>query len=642
MLLKLFVLFSTFSQISLAQLVFIQDESIPVHLTQIEKTQRRLEFGTPRANVITDTYLPLHMRESLNRFADIEIKQCDSEESYAFALSLSIKGNFPACIEYVDRCLKAAPKSIKLPVIIQGARCAAFEYNYQKAFDLLTIGTQADDFNGERASALVLEFAVLARNTSFSEQTERIIALNPKWSASERTLALGLVQMMSAGLPSEVSKKQVFEFVDREIAASNEFYKRYLKSLRITLYSNDFQTQKAYEFLVQDAASLMNPLDWWQNGFSILYEMANGIDFSQAKNLYLSFLPFAHPRSVLPKESNVHTYTEIYNDVCNSNMLQAEELNDFKKQLNLWKSGKLPLNALVNYFRAKPATWFEKSDFLSTYASLLAMNGEFGEAEKYYWQAHLRCPYNNRSHWGLTLLSRRKKYLSFPEYKDNENYLNATIKDISFPPETDRYFSNWSSLPVNSQQRVKFAARIWAPYIKGMFERGNFSYIKLPFEILSAAPGLSELRDARIGPPNMPNYLYDNRLWDDVRGAGGKSVAADHDEVFQTVHGDYNLLGHEMAHQFHAFVAKLAPNLNRCIDRLYAGALKRDVFSDGYAKSTVKEYFAQGITHFLISPKMPARYGLNASWFEKNDPDLYKLMSSIQNSNGDLKKIVCP
>ena len=642
MLLKLFVLFSTFSQISLAQLVFNHDEKFPIHLLQIEKNQRRLEFGIPQASLVTDTYLPLHLQQSLKRYAKVELKECESEESYDYALSLSIQGNYSACVEYVDTCLKAAPKSMKLPAIIQGARCAAFEYNYQKAFDLLSIGTKADDFKGERGSALVLEFAALARNTSFSEQTERIIAQGPNWSASDRTMALGLVQMMSASLPSAVSKKQVFEFVDREIAGSNEFYSRFLKNLRITLYSNDYQTQKAYELLVQDAASLENPLDWWQKGFSILYEMANGIDFSQAKNLYLSFLPFAHPRSVLPKESNVHTYTEIYNEVCKSNMLQVEELNEFKQQLNLWKNGKLQLNALVNYFRTKPATWFEKSDFLSTYASLLAMNGDFGEAEKFYWQAHLRCPYNNRSHWGLTLLSRRKKYLSFPEYKDNEIYLNATIKDISFPLETSRYFSNWSSLPVNSQKRVKFAARIWAPYLKGMFERGNFSYIKLPFEVLSAAPGLSELRDARIGPPNMPNYLYDNRLWDDVRGAGGKSVAADHDEVFQTVHGDYNLLGHEMAHQFHAFVAKLEPKLSSCIDKLYAGALKRDVFSDGYAKSTVKEYFAQGITYFLISPQMPARYGLNASWFEKNDPDLSKFMSSIQNSNGDLKKIVCP
>lgn len=642
MVLKLFVLLSTFSQISLAQLVFTHDENVPVHLTQIEKNIRRLEFGMPHANRLTDTYLPLHMQQSLKRFSNIEIKECDSEESYDFALALSINGNYQACIDYVSNCQIANPKTVKLPALIQGARCAAFEYNYQKAFDLLSRGLVAEDFKGERASALILELATLARNTSFSEQTERIIEQGPNWSASDRTLVLGLVQMMSASPPSTVSKKQVFEFIDREVAGANEFYSRFLKNLRITLYSNDYQTQKAYEFLVQDAASLINPLDWWPSGFSILYEMADGIDFSQAKNLYLSYLPFAHARSVLPKESNVHTYSEISNESCKATMLQGEELIAFKQQLNRWKKGTLSLESLLNFIRTRPVSSLEKSDLLSTYASLLAIQGQFQEAEKYYWQAHLRCPYNNRAHWGLTLLSRRKKYQSFPEFKANEDYLYATIKNISFPPETRTYFSNWPSLPVDSQNRVKFAARIWAPYLKPMFAQGNLSYIKLPFEVLSEAPGLAELKDARIGPPNMPNYLYDNRLWDDVRGAGGKSVAADHDEVFQTVHGDYNLLGHEMAHQFHAFIARSAPHLNTCIDKLYAAAQRRDLFSDGYAKSTVKEYFAQGITYYLISPQMPARYGLNASWFQKNDPAFFSFMASIENSKGDLNQITCP
>ena len=84
------------------------------------------------------------------------------------------------------------------------------------------------------------------------------------------------------------------------------------------------------------------------------------------------------------------------------------------------------------------------------------------------------------------------------------------------------------------------------------------------------------------------------------------------------------------------------PALDECINRLYQNAQKRDIFSDGYAKSAVAEYFAQGITYYLIPENFPERYGTNISWSKKYDPDLYKFMVSIDQANGDLKKILCP
>jgi hypothetical protein len=140
----------------------------------------------------------------------------------------------------------------------------------------------------------------------------------------------------------------------------------------------------------------------------------------------------------------------------------------------------------------------------------------------------------------------------------------------------------------------------------------------------------------------MPNYKLDNRLWDDVRGAGGQFVISDHDETFETVHGDYNLLGHEIAHQFHAYLDRYQPGLSDCIETLYGNAKQRKKFPDSYAATNSREYFAQGITYFLIPEDAPSRYGINVSWYPENDPDLYRLMQSIALSEGVFSRISCP
>jgi hypothetical protein len=177
------------------------------------------------------------------------------------------------------------------------------------------------------------------------------------------------------------------------------------------------------------------------------------------------------------------------------------------------------------------------------------------------------------------------------------------------------------------------------PSITSLYDNQFRTYIKYAFDLLSDSPGMSEIAEQRIGGKNYPN---DNRLWDDVRGVGGETVVADLAEVFQTVQGDYNLLGHEMTHQFQALLEKVDPAGLSCVEKLYEKDKLNKNFPDGYSAYNKEEHFAQGVTYWLIPSDAPARFGLNHSWLEQNDPEQLSFINSINSSGGDLSKITCP
>lgn len=625
---------------ALAQNVYVEDLPNPIEL-HVRPNPQPLRPLQP-APVAED--LALRLRESLRSLENIRPQKCHDEASYLYALSLTVKGDYAACADYVETCQRQNGGNIPVSTAIQGARCARLEHQLQRAYDIFDDARNSSDFKGERAGALILEFAQLAQYTIFQDRTDAIIASHPFWTTEERQQARALVDFLGKN-PAALPKAEIFAFVDRQIAGSGEFLNRLLKSYRVGLYLSEYQVQTAFDYLNQDVRSLVNPLDWWPQGFQILYRLAENADFTRAAALYRAFLPAANPRSYLPLEQNIYTYTQISRDACRGKMLQGHDLETLQADLKLWKQGQLPLNDLLNRLENRPGMGVQasdQSDLLSTYAGLLVIAGRSDLAHDYYWRAHRACPYNNRAHWGLLLLERKRKYASYPEFASNIRRLEDTIAQIGFPQEIGLYVMNWNSFPETSRDRIKYGARIWAPYMQQLNAANYRVYIKMPFELLSEAPGNEGLRDRRIGPPDMPSYKLDNRLWDDVRGAGGRNVIADHDETFETVQGDYNLLGHEVAHQFHAYLDNRKPALSVCIERLYNAAQARGVFPDPYAATNSREYFAQGVTYFLIPADAPARYGINVSWYPKNDPDLLRLIQSIQEAKGDLGRIRCP
>jgi hypothetical protein len=621
-----------------SQTVFIDDlpQTPAPSFKELSNIERKSQMSP-----MADSYLPNQMSKSLNALSQVLPQKCEDPSSYTYTLSLTVRGNYDACIDYVDNCLKKF-SNIPVATAIQGARCAKAQYKFAKAYEIFEAGRKSNDFKGENASALILEFALFAQYTIYPGKTDDIIALHPTWTTDEKDSVKSLVQFLGKTTPVKKSKDQVFQFVDAQINNSHDFLARLLKTYRVALNLNEYRFAAAYDYLLKDVITLVNPLDWWQQSFQSLYSLSENADFARPLSMYKSFIPYANKRSFLPTEQNVYNYTQIYNSACKDTMLQGADYSALQNDLSQWKTGALPLANLIAKIEAENIQQSNKSDLLSTYAGLLVISGQKEKALEYYWKAQQSCPFNNRSHWGLVLLDRKNRYAAYPEFATNVKKLQDTVAQITFPPEIADYVLNWKALPAASQERVKYGARIWAPFMKDLSDADYKVYIKSPFELLSASPGFENSRDSRIGPPDMPSYKFDNRLWDDVRGAGGQHVIADHDESFETVQGDYNLLGHEITHQFHAYLNVKYPSLGDCVEKLYANAQKNKSFPDPYAASNSREYFAQGITYFLIPADAPARYGINSSWYPKNDPMLLAFMVSIQNSNGDFSKIQCP
>lgn len=591
---------------------------------------------------VLNTNLASVLSSQLRRLESVAPQRCQDESSYDYVLSLTVQGAFESCYQYVAACLRTHPQQLPLTTIMQGARCARSSQSMAVVQQVFEAGLRSPLFRGDNASALVLEYGLFAQYSIYQSHTSRILAAHPFWSAGERGLAQSLIDFLGKTADSEAEKTRVFNFIDQQIAKSQGFYSRLLRTHRVQLNLNEYRFQNAFQLLQQDAAFLQNPLDWWPAGFQTLYRLAENADFSLARNLYSAFIPYSNPRSYFPLEQNLYTYTQIENNICQDTMMSTSERQSVQKDLDNWKQSKLSLAEMIRRLEERDAQNSEKSDLLSAYAGLLVIANRPSEAREYYWRAHQLCPYNNRSHWGLLLLERKQRYASYPEFSSNLKKMEETLSGISFPNEIQSYIVNWNAFPEASQKRIKYGARIWAPFMKELNSQNYKVYIKMPFELLSMAPSFSSIRDRRIGPPDMPTYKLDNRLWDDVRGAGGRYVVADHDETFETVQGDYNLLGHEIAHQFHAYLDSRYKSLSSCIEKLYSAAKTRNSFPDPYAATNSREYFAQGMTYFLVPADAPARYGINVSWYPQNDPDLYRFMLSIEDAKGDFRKIRCP
>lgn len=225
-----------------------------------------------------------------------------------------------------------------------------------------------------------------------------------------------------------------------------------------------------------------------------------------------------------------------------------------------------------------------------------------------------------------------------PDYESNEKKVERELGSHQIPQEISSYISDWNALDAPTQRRVEYGMRIWLPWISLLKNSGYSTYIKFAFDLLSDSPNSADLKDERIGGQNYPN---DNRLWDDVRGAGGDTVIADASEVFQTVQGDYNLLGHEMAHQFQGLLESKYQAGLTCIQSIYDSAKAAKNFPDAYSAQNKEEHFAQGVTYYLVPPDSPQRFGLNQKWLVEHNPQQLAFIQSIESAAGDLNRISC-
>lgn len=166
----------------------------------------------------------------------------------------------------------------------------------------------------------------------------------------------------------------------------------------------------------------------------------------------------------------------------------------------------------------------------------------------------------------------------------------------------------------------------------------------------------SRLREARLSIVIVPRQTpmtglaefaslrgqrtFDGRLWDHVRGTGGVrlkdgrvAVAIPEESILPTKGDPYPALAvavHELAHALHDRV--LTDGDRRAIERAYRNRLKSGgPFTDPYAVSNAREYFAQGANAFF-GRSQTRHKGLerrNAEWLYRHDRALYSALVHV-------------
>jgi hypothetical protein len=133
---------------------------------------------------------------------------------------------------------------------------------------------------------------------------------------------------------------------------------------------------------------------------------------------------------------------------------------------------------------------------------------------------------------------------------------------------------------------------------------------------------------------------FDGRLWDQVRGTGGvrladgrTAVAIPEENILPSLGDPYPALAiavHELAHALHDRV--LTDGDRRSVQRAYRARLEaHGPFTDAYASSNAREYFAQGANAFFGRSSSPHKVGArrDAAWLYRNDRALYGALVNV-------------
>jgi hypothetical protein len=560
---------------------------------------------------------------------------CAGAPAVNYVYALRATGQHSACVQFAGNCLATADSPL---VALVGAQCEADRQNATAAESYFAVASSPKFAAHPDYDQALLENAMYENFGPHPEMVEALLAREPRWDQATRALWKGVIRRAGSVDTGGLTHAQVDKFLDDQIKQARGDLHDLLLSLKIAIAVNvDERLTDGLNLLSDQTGSFRTPLGYYSTAYRAVYE-GFGDDFAMARGIYDLYDHFADQWATFPTEENTYNYSELYGVICKANLLQGNDLDNFNQLRANLRAGKLDFNSALTQVEALAGKFSGKADVMATYGSLLSQAGRHDEALKAYWTAHRDCRYYNRANWGLVLEKRYRRYSALPDYAANEAKAAAAVKAIQVPQVTSQYFVNWNSLTSAEQGRVLYGSRIWVPYYQMMFNAKSRVFIKNPSDLLSDTPGLEDIKDERI---EGDGHVTDHRLWDDVRGVGGEVVAADASEVFQGVQGDYNLLGHEMTHQFHAVLANEKSPLADCIEGQYAWAKKNHHFPDDYSSVNSKEFFAQGVTYYLVPADSPERFGLNQSWLPKYDPQQFDFIKSIDAAAGAESKIEC-
>jgi tetratricopeptide (TPR) repeat protein len=220
--------------------------------------------------------------------------------------------------------------------------------------------------------------------------------------------------------------------------------------------------------------------------------------------------------------------------------------------------------------------------------------GDSATARRLGLEALRACPgYGRAHHLVAKALESARLAIDVHHAAYERRFREAPMPDI---PGIEQYVVNWADLSPRHRKRVALSVAPWRAFIPVLVAGGETLFIKPISMRLSQTPGLETLKDTRIG--------YDSRLWDDVRGAGGRHTVTGIEDVEATISDRYNTVLHELSHQVHAV---LPADDQRAVQALYREAKTRDGatshgFLSRYAGGSIFEYFAEG-ANALLSPR---------------------------------------
>lgn len=563
------------------------------------------------------------------------VPNCDSEAAAKHTEALRMSGQYVSCQEFLQSCL-AASKPVHQGVYLHAASCSADLNQFEKAKETFEKGLAAAP--SMYFEMLVYQYASFAKFGIYPDKTTQIIERNFEWKTLSNVVD-GVLELAAFGKTTKATAAQMDAFLMKQVVSENPVSRALFLNVKLSTLIKQYKYLEAKNFLAQNSANMLQPQHSWNLAYITFYSQSPAT-YTAAREIYNPILPYLHENSYLPMEQNTYNYTELYQSVCRHQLLQGSDFDNFTNIKSRWKSGELSASHAIAQLEALNQAKPNRADLISTLAGLYRLEGQVAHAKQLFWNAHLACPYYNRAHWGLRLLNRKALYEAYPEFRSIEKKVAEAVPESTWPDQAAQYFLNWHRFDNLIQRHVIYGARVWLPHIPFLMDNDMGTYLKLDFELLSEAPNLAGIRDQRIGGANYPN---DNRLWDDVRGLGGGTVVSDIWETYYTAHGDYNLLGHEMAHQFQRASEQNSHSRHivDCIVDLYREAKEKSNFPDGYSAQNKEEHFAQGVTYYLIPDNSPPRFGVNRSWVEQNNPRQFRFVYSIDASSGNLERISC-
>lgn len=560
---------------------------------------------------------------------------CQQKRAVDYLNALRVAGRFQECSDFASQC--QGQTSLASPLIFTvGGLCEADRMNFKKADVLFDLSGDKSFINSNDYPEALFQFASYAIFGYRESESLEILSRSPKMN-KDAALYKGVIHRAGQLPLGTLKKSEIDTFLTKKISSLPSGLAALFKILEVRIAYGDYDYPKALQKLSTHITTVEIPLGWYNLTYGLLYYGLDQ-DFAQARKVYDAYEPFANPWWSFPVENNTYTYTELYTSVCKNQLSQGELFDLQKKLTSDFRHGDLALKDMLEKFKTLTQENPRHADLLTVYGSLLALDHQYQQAVDSFWQARKSCPYYHRANWGLELERRRTRYAQMPEYAKNIERLDRELNQKQLPQNIENYITNWKSLTPEVQKRSLYGSRIWMPYFQELASKKMTSYIKYSFELLSETPGFENIKDLRIGGKDYPN---DNRLWDDVRGIGGENVVADLWEVFNGIHGDYNLLGHEIAHQFQQLVEKDYPTAAACIEKQYQEAKAANNFPDSYSSHNSWEHFAQGVTYYLVPSDSPARYGLNMNWLKENNPSQLSFIQSIEQADGRAQLATC-